>query len=161
MNTGSRTYWKLYFDGGSRGNPGPSAAAFVAYDESGKKIAEEARLLGKTTNNIAEYSALLLALEFLEKHDAKRIILCTDSKLVYSQVRGLWKVKNEKIVTLCREARHRLQQYEAVDLRLVSREENKEADKLVNQVLDSKDPEADIPFADILEHDSPQQLDFD
>ncbi len=153
MNTKSEKYIKIFFDGGSRGNPGPSAAAFVAYDEKGKKVIEKSKSLGETTNNVAEYNGLLLALKVLERDDIKNIIICTDSKLVFSQVRGLWKVKNEKIAFLLDKIRKKLTKYEAVDLRLIPREENKEADKLVNKELDSLDSPEAIHFTQVVERD--------
>ena len=154
MNTKSEKYIKIFFDGGSRGNPGPSAAAFVAYDEKGKKVIEKSKSLGETTNNVAEYNGLLLALKVLERDDIKNIIICTDSKLVFSQVRGLWKVKNEKIAFLLDKIRKKLTKYEAVDLRLIPREKNKEADKLVNKELDSLDSLEAIHFTQVVERDA-------
>jgi ribonuclease HI len=154
VNTKSEKYIKIFFDGGSRGNPGPSAAAFVAYDEKGKKVIEKSKFLGETTNNVAEYNGLLLALEVLERDNIKKIIICTDSKLVFSQVRGLWKVKNEKIAFLLDKIRKKLTKYEAVDLRLIPREENKEADKLVNKELDGLDSSEAIHFTQVTERDA-------
>jgi ribonuclease HI len=154
VDTKSEKYIKIFFDGGSRGNPGPSAAAFVAYDEKGKKVIEKSKSLGKTTNNIAEYNGLLFALEVLERDDIKKIIICTDSKLVFSQVRGLWKVKNEKIAFLLDKIRKKLTKYEAVDLRLIPRQDNKEADKLVNKELDSLGTPEAIHFTQIADHDA-------
>ncbi len=154
MNTKSHKYIKIFFDGGSRGNPGPSAAAFVAYDEEGKKIVQKAKSLGNITNNVAEYNGLLLALETLEETDIKKIIICTDSKLVFSQVKGLWKVKNEKIAILLHKVRKKLTKYEAVDLRLIPREDNKEADMLLNKELDGLGLSDVIHFTEIADCDS-------
>jgi ribonuclease HI len=162
VSTTNEKYIKIFFDGGSRGNPGPSAAAFIAYDSNGKKIAQDSVFLGTTTNNISEYKGLLLALEYLKRQKIKKIVILTDSKLVYSQVRGLWKVKNEKITPLVAKARQELLSYEAVDLRLISREENREADKLVNKELDSSSAVNEkINFSKVADNGDQEQLDFD
>lgn len=146
-------YLKVFFDGGSRGNPGPSAIGAVIYDDKGKKVGELSEYIGKNTNNVAEYKALEKSLEYIEKLDAVEIILLTDSTLVHNQVKKIWKIKDKKILDIYLGITDRLSRYDRVDLRLVPREENREADKLVNRALDSREyryeGESDISFGEI------------
>jgi ribonuclease HI len=129
-------YLKIFFDGGSRGNPGPSAIGVAVYDHKSHKIEEISECIGKQTNNIAEYTALDRALEAAEKYDVKNIILVTDSKLVHNQLKKLWKIKDEKLQKIYLGIIEKLKRYSTVDLRLVPRKENREADALVNKALD-------------------------
>jgi ribonuclease HI len=144
---------KVYFDGGSRGNPGPSAIGAVIYDDKGDRVGELSEYLGKYTNNVAEYMALEKVLEYLEKLKVKEIILLTDSTLVHNQVKKLWKIKDKKILDIYLRLTEKLSKYNKVDLRLIPREENREADKLVNIALDSKElnyeGESSISFGEI------------
>ncbi|MDD3777762.1 MAG: ribonuclease HI family protein [Actinomycetota bacterium] len=132
-------YLKIYFDGGSRGNPGPSAVGIVIYDQDGNLVEEISQFIGHQTNNVAEYQALLKALEAAEKYGADKVILITDSKLVHNQVKKIWKIKDENLLKIYIAITQKLSSYKAVDLRLVPREQNQEADKLVNQALDSQE----------------------
>jgi ribonuclease HI len=135
-------YLKIYFDGGSRGNPGPSAVGAVVYDKNDNRVDELSKFIGENTNNIAEYLALDMVLEqvkkFKVKYNIRRIILYTDSKLLYSQVKRIWKINDEDIFNVYKRIIHKLKDYELVDLRLVPREDNTEADRLVNRALDLK-----------------------
>lgn len=146
-------YLKIFFDGGSRGNPGPSAIGAVIYDDSGSRIGELSEYIGKYTNNVAEYMALEKVLEYIEKLEAPKLILLTDSTLVHNQIKKLWKIKDKKILDIYLKLTGRLSKYGTVDLRLIPREENREADKLVNKALDSKefkyDGESNISFGEI------------
>ena len=132
-------YLKIYFDGGSRGNPGPSAVGIVIYDQDGNLVEEISQFIGHQTNNVAEYQALLKALETAEKYGTDKVILITDSKLVHNQVKKIWKIKDENLLKIYIAITQKLSSYKAVDLRLVPREQNQEADKLVNQALDSQE----------------------
>jgi ribonuclease HI len=144
---------KIFFDGGSRGNPGPSAIGAVIYDNNGNRIGELSEYIGKYTNNIAEYMALEKVLEYIEKLEVKEIILLTDSTLVHNQVKKLWKIKDKKILDIYIKLTEKLSGYDKVDLRLIPREKNREADKLVNKALDSKEfkyeGESNISFGEI------------
>jgi ribonuclease HI len=135
-------YLKIYIDGGSRGNPGPSAVGSVIYDKNDNIIEEISLFIGETTNNIAEYTALDTALDSIKKYKVKynvrRIMIFTDSKLLFSQVKRLWKIKNENIFEIYKKIVKKLNEYDVVDLRLIPREENTAADKLVNRALDFK-----------------------
>ena len=135
----SFSYLKIYFDGGSRGNPGPSAIGAVVYDDKSKLIEELSVYIGSQTNNIAEYMALDKVLELIEKYNCKKIILFTDSKLLHNQVKKVWKIKDNNILEIFLKVSKKLNRYDIVDLRLIPREDNKEADRLVNQALDKKD----------------------
>ncbi len=143
-------FLKIYFDGGSRGNPGPSAVGAVVYDQDDKKIGQISEYIGKHTNNIAEYMSLEKILEYISKFKTSSIILLSDSKLVHHQVKKIWKIKDKKILDIYLKLTKRLSDYSTVDFRLIPREENIEADRLVNEALDKKeftyDGESDVNF---------------
>jgi len=151
----AKTYLKIYFDGGSRGNPGPSAAGAVLYNEKNKKLGELSEYIGKYTNNMAEYIALKKALEAAADYKSKKIMIFTDSKLLYNQVKKKWKIKDSRILKVYLEISRALGRYDVVDLRHVPRESNTEADSLVNKALDEKElsyeGESDINFGKINE----------
>jgi len=132
-------YLKIFFDGGSRGNPGPSAVGVVVYDDKDNKLEELGEYIGKYTNNIAEYLALKKSLEIASKYNCKKIMLFTDSKLLNNQVKKIWKIKDSNILEIYLKVSRELAGYDVVDLRLIPREENMEADRLVNKALDRKD----------------------
>ena len=150
---GDYKHLKIFFDGGSRGNPGPSDIGAVIYDDSGNKIGELSEYIGKLTNNVAEYTALVRVLEYIEKLGSSTIILLTDSALVHNQIKKIWKIKDKKILNIYLKLTEKLSRYDTVDLRLITREENREADKLVNRALDSKEfkyeGESEISFGNI------------
>lgn len=131
---------KIYCDGGSRGNPGKSAAAFVV-EENGKIIYSDSKYLGIATNNFAEYSAVLLALTWVEKNKEsanKEIVFILDSELVVKQINGVYKIKNEKLKRIFLEIIKILESLEnKIVFKNVSRENNATADFLVNEKLDS------------------------
>lgn len=128
---------KIYCDGGARGNPGPAAAGVII--KSTKKIVKFKKYLGERTNNQAEYEAILLALEKIEKEfpQAKNLEFFLDSELVAKQLRGEYKIKNEslgkKLISI---KNHVLIRGIKVAYKHIPREENKEADKLVNEAID-------------------------
>lgn len=111
MAKDKNNYLKIFFDGGSRGNPGPSAVGAVIYDESGKKISELSEYIGKTTNNIAEYLALDKVLDLAGKYSSETIVLLTDSKLLYNQVKKIWKIKDKNILKIFLEVSKKLGKY--------------------------------------------------
>jgi ribonuclease HI len=149
----SYSYLKIYFDGGSRGNPGPSAVGAVVYDDKNKRIEELSSYIGSHTNNVAEYLALDKVLDAIEKYKCKNVVLFTDSKLLHNQVKKIWKIKDKNILEIFLKVSKKLNRYDVVDLRLVPREENKEADKLVNRALDKKEltyeGESEISFGNV------------
>jgi ribonuclease HI len=126
----------VHVDGGARGNPGPAAAACVIAAADGATLGEHAQLLGRTTNNVAEYRALLLGLERALELGASEVEVIGDSELIAKQVRGEYKVKNEAMRELHREALAALGAFERWSIRTVPRAQNAEADALVNLALD-------------------------
>lgn len=125
-------------DGGARGNPGPSAYGVVVRDAKGEVIAELSDYLGLQTNNYAEYSGLLAALEFAvrEKHLSFKVF--SDSELLVKQMKGQYRVKSPGLLDLYEKARVLVRKLEHFSIEHVLREYNREADALVNQVLDSR-----------------------
>jgi ribonuclease HI len=135
----------VYCDGGSRGNPGPSAIGAVVLDpatDPPRRLAEVSECIGITTNNIAEYKALIEGLVAAAPFGARRVRVRADSKLVVEQVKGTWKVKQPHLLPLRDEARRLLARYDDVDIRHVPRAENFDADALVNAALDAAVSEA-------------------
>jgi ribonuclease HI len=129
----------IYTDGGARGNPGPAAAGAVIVSDTGLPLAEVSAFLGTTTNNVAEYRALLLALKRAKELGVTDVSVCMDSELIVRQLNGLYKVKDRKMRELNHEAHALLRHFEAWSVRHVPRSENKRADELVNAVLDARE----------------------
>jgi formyltetrahydrofolate-dependent phosphoribosylglycinamide formyltransferase len=125
-----------YIDGGSRGNPGPAAAGFVLTDNSSNRLEAKGFLIGETTNNVAEYSAFLKALEAAKQLDAKHLAVFSDSQLLVRQINGQYKVKSENIIGLYQKATKLLLNFESWQVNHVTRDKNVLADKLVNMALD-------------------------
>ncbi len=127
----------VYIDGASRGNPGPAAYAAIIRTEAGEPVASLSKTLGRTTNNFAEYQALVAALEFLAEHRYRRAKVFSDSDLLVRQIRGTYKVNSEDLKPLYERARKIIHQFESFSIAHVPREKNQEADRLANQALDS------------------------
>lgn len=127
----------LYADGGSRGNPGPSAAGFVIQDMSGEVIESWNKYLGMTTNNQAEYHALVAGLEWCKQHDVREVTVRLDSLLVINQMKGIFKVKNRDLWTLYETAKKYQASFKKISFTHVPREMNKQADGEVNKALDA------------------------
>ena len=128
----------VHTDGGSRGNPGPAAAGFVLADIDGQRLQANAFFLGETTNNVAEYTALIKALEAARKLGADQVVVHSDSELMVRQLSGAYKVKSEAIRPLFEHVNELRSQFESCLVRHVMREKNEEADRLVNQALDAR-----------------------
>ncbi len=131
----------ISFDGGSRGNPGPAAIGAVVTDPVAappERLAAVSEYIGETTNNVAEYRALIAGLEAARAFPARSVEVRGDSKLVIEQVRGTWKVKQAHLRPLVDEVRRLLEPYERVTLTHVPREQNTDADLLVNAALDAR-----------------------
>ncbi len=126
-----------YIDGGSRGNPGPSAAAFVLNDASGAQLEAKAFFLGRATNNVAEYTSLVKALEAATRIGSEQLSVFSDSELLVRQINGQYKVKSEQIRPLFQQAVSLLSRFNSWKVRHVTRDKNKQADSLVNQALDA------------------------
>jgi ribonuclease HI len=128
----------VHVDGGSRGNPGPAAAAAVVRSPEGEVLDEAAVTLGRATNNVAEYRGLLLGLERARALGATEVDVVNDSELIAHQVNGRYKVKHADMKPLHAEALAALRDFERWSLRPVRREQNADADALVNQALDGE-----------------------
>jgi ribonuclease HI len=124
-------------DGGARGNPGPAAIGAVVRSEGGAVLEERGERIGKATNNVAEYRALLLGIERAAALGAEEVELLGDSELIVKQVRGEYKVKDAALRELHAEVKRALGGFETWSISHVPRAENAEADRLVNQVLDA------------------------
>lgn len=122
--------FRLYTDGASSGNPGPSGAGGVIYDEKGRLVDSYSTPLGVTTNNVAEYAALREGLDRLVRLGARKADIFLDSELVVRQISGLYRVKSPQLAPLLAQVRERLDRIPGHRVRHVPREENKEADRL-------------------------------
>jgi ribonuclease HI len=132
----------VYSDGGARGNPGPAAIGAVVLDPSTEPpatLASISRRIGVTTNNVAEYEALIAGLEAAQPFRARTVRVRADSQLLIRQLEGRYKVKHAGLRPLHARARALLADYDHVDLMHVPREENTVADALVNAALDASD----------------------
>jgi ribonuclease HI len=127
----------VHVDGGSRGNPGPAAAAAVVSTPEGEVLDEAAEVLGRTPNNVAEYRALLLGLARAKALGADEVEVVNDSELVAKQVNGLYKVKHPDMRPLHAEATKALRGFPSWTVRSVPRAKNARADRLVNEALDA------------------------
>jgi probable phosphoglycerate mutase len=125
-----------YTDGGSRGNPGPSGYGVVVMGEDGTVLGELSEFLGMRTNNVAEYSGLLAALEFALAKDHPRLRVVSDSELMVKQIRGQYRVQSPDLRPLYEEAKRRIAKLEAFQIEHVLRGKNKKADELANQAMD-------------------------
>lgn len=127
----------IYADGGARGNPGPAGAGAAVLDVNGGVVAEVSHYLGRATNNVAEYAALIGGLV-----EAKRLApeaaveVRMDSELVIKQMKGLYKVKHPNLKPLYAEAKELASGFSAISYVHVPREHNKLADKLANDAMD-------------------------
>jgi len=127
--------YQIYSDGASRGNPGPSGIGAVILKD-GEVVHEIAKYIGEVTNNVAEYEALLEALDYCVKHKLSPVEILADSQLLIRQLCGQYKVKHENIKPLYQRARDYLVHLKVTGYQHVPREQNKHADKLANQGID-------------------------
>ncbi len=141
----------VHVDGGSRGNPGPAAAAAVVSTPGGDVLDEASVTLGETTNNVAEYRGLLLGLERARELGATEVEVINDSELVAKQVDGSYRVKNAELATLHEQALRELDAFESWSIKNVPRAENAAADALVNRALDA--PQEGTEYAGYLRID--------
>lgn len=130
-------YTLLYVDGGSRGNPGPSAIGGRLVSPDGELQEEFSDTIGTTTNNVAEYQALIAGLELALDRKVAKLTVHSDSELICRQLTGRYKVKDERMKGYHAQATALLQQFQEVEIKCVRREENSEADRLVNEALDA------------------------
>ncbi|HPD47453.1 MAG TPA: phosphoribosylglycinamide formyltransferase [Anaerohalosphaeraceae bacterium] len=134
----------IHTDGGSRGNPGPAAAAYIISDAHGHRIAGKGLYLGKTTNNVAEYTGLVRGLAAARDLGVKAVTIYTDSELMTRQISGAYKVKSEHLKPLFAECMQLLSGFRKWRVQHVPREKNAQADKLANQAMDAR---ADVELA--------------
>ncbi len=130
------TFVVAYTDGGARGNPGPAGFGVCITDNHGKKLGELSEYLGYQTNNVAEYSGLLAALEWAIQQGHRAVQVVSDSELMVKQMRGVYKVRNEDLQRLHEKAKGLIGQLEWFDIRHVLRNQNQNADRLANEAMD-------------------------
>lgn len=126
----------LYADGAARGNPGPAGAGAALLDEEGHVIGEVTRYLGTATNNVAEYTALIIGLEEARRRDVTELEIRMDSKLVVEQMNGRWKIKHPNLRPLAVIAGELLRSFPERRIRHIPRAENAIADALANRAID-------------------------
>ena len=127
---------RVWIDGGSRGNPGPSGIGVVIEDAQGGVLETVGRVIGVGTNNVAEYRALVAGLELAQARGASEVEVLSDSELLVKQMRGEYRVKNDGLRPLHAEARERAARFSAFSIRHIDRNQNARADALVNRALD-------------------------
>jgi ribonuclease HI len=125
-----------YCDGGSRGNPGPAGFGVYIQDSAGKVLGELSEFLGTHTNNFAEYSALLAALEFAISNSHKSLRVVSDSELMVKQIKGQYRVNSPELRPLYEEAKRRIGRLDHFQIQHVLREKNRHADRLANVAMD-------------------------
>jgi ribonuclease HI len=127
----------VHIDGAARGNPGPAAFAYVI-SRGGSPVVEEAGCLGRTTNNLAEYTALVRALERAAEFGRPRLQVYSDSELLVKQMNGEYRVKNDDLRVLHDQASRLRRQFPSVTISHLPRGQNSRADRLCNEVLDAQ-----------------------
>jgi len=126
----------IFVDGASRGNPGPSGIGVVFFDDKKNIVKKLFKFIGNTTNNIAEYTALIYGLQeaLMDRYEVVRI--SSDSELMTKQLRGEYRVKNENLKLYHEQFLHLSRGFDKLEIVTIDRKENKEADKLANKALD-------------------------
>ena len=129
---------KIYTDGGSRGNPGPAAIALLIFDKKERLLKTHSEYIGKTTNNVAEYRAVLKALEMAKSYRSGSILCTLDSQLVVNQLSGKYVVKKQHLRDLFKMVKEAEKSFDSVKYAFVPREDRRiqMADRLVNEMLD-------------------------
>jgi len=125
-----------YCDGGSRGNPGPAGYGVHIEDAKGATVGNLSEFVGRKTNNFAEYSGLLAALQFALDHGHQRLKVVSDSELMVKQIKGQYRVNSPELRPLYEEAKRRIGQLDSFQIQHVLREKNREADRLANEAMD-------------------------
>lgn len=127
---------QIYLDGGARGNPGPAAVGYVIKSPEGKTLQARGEFIGRTTNNVAEYTALIKALQAAIDLEKREVDIFSDSELLVKQIIGEYRVRNHRLGELYEQAQKLLLEFDRWQIRHIRREGNAEADALVNQKLD-------------------------
>jgi ribonuclease HI len=136
LDSSDEGYLVVYIDGGARSNPGPAGYGVVIEDELGRPVAELSEFLGRQTNNYAEYSGLLAALNYTLRHGFKALKAISDSELMVKQIKGEYKVSNVTLKELHARAMKMIDQLEYFEIKHVLREKNRDADRLANLAMD-------------------------
>jgi len=136
ITSSEQAYLIACIDGGARGNPGPAGYGVVVEDELGRPVAELSEYLGRQTNNYAEYSGLLAALNYTHRHGFKALKVISDSELMVKQINGEYKVSSPVLKELHERAMKLIDQLECFEIRHVLREKNRQADRLANIAMD-------------------------
>lgn len=139
-------YLRIHTDGGSRGNPGPAAAGVLISNKQGKTLFARGYFLGKTTNNVAEYEGILRSLSAAANLGGTELEICCDSELVVKQINGEFRVKNAKLRPLYQLIMRQLAEFDHTTVKHIYRQDNVDADTLVNAALDA---EADVDDLDL------------
>ena len=130
-------HFDIYVDGGARGNPGEAGIGVVI--SQGKSVVKTiAKFIGIATNNVAEYMALIYALQEALINNYRSVTVNTDSELMYKQLKGEYRVKNPDLKIYHEQIKHLMVGFTNINLQHIPREENKDADKLVNEAIDKR-----------------------
>jgi len=132
----AKNYLTIYVDGASRGNPGPAGVGIAIKDERGITKARISRYIGETTNNQAEYKALIMGLREAAKLKAEHVDIRTDSKLLAEQIQGNYKVRNANLRLLFQQVKQLLADFKSFTIVFIPRRQNANADALANEALD-------------------------
>jgi ribonuclease HI len=127
---------RVYSDGASRSNPGPAGVGAQAIDRHGTVVAEVSEFLGRATNNVAEYQALILILEAVRHMGYRRLKVFTDSQLMANQITGGYRVKNQGLKPLAARVKALLDEYRNVEVQYIPRAKNTACDALANKAID-------------------------
>jgi ribonuclease HI len=126
----------LHSDGASRGNPGPSAVAAILYLPTGEELASVGKKIGRATNNVAEYRAVIEGMKLARDLGVREIVVRLDSELVVKQLTGAYRIRSKDLEPLAREVAAAVRHFAKCSFEHVKREENREADRLANKALD-------------------------
>ncbi len=136
LRSSEQGYLIAHVDGGARGNPGPAGYGVIIEDEVMRPVAELSEFLGRQTNNYAEYSGLLAALNYALRHGFRALKVISDSELMVKQINGEYKVSSPILKELHERAKKLIDQLDCFEIRHVLREKNREADRLANMAMD-------------------------
>lgn len=137
LNEMSQDSLRIYVDAATRGNPGKAGVGLIVLDSEDKVIKKMTEYIGQTTNNVAEYTGLIYALQEALIMRAKKVTVFTDSELVVKQFSGEYMVKDENLKRLWKQVGHLSTGFEELNILFIKREENKRADKLANQAIEN------------------------
>ena len=137
--------FRAAIDGGSRGNPGLAAWGVAVLDDEGRCADGHSGVIGHATNNVAEYHGLIEALELATRQGVDQVTIQADSELIVRQIQGRYRVRHPDLKCLFAEAKELIGGFKSFSIRHVRREQNKEADRLVNVALDHAEAASETP----------------